>query len=164
MTGVVTILTCAPLLCRYRHAAVPGMISSNNSGNEQLKPRSSRSFFPDSMLLLGQDQYQSLINDWWALYRVTWSLLILYNRYGTSSQVWIMLYRASRDGYSAKHFHERCDEKGPTLALVKVIVFLQSDWLKYTVHWCSQPMVTCLVVTLIHHGPAVIRREDTLVQ
>ena len=70
MTGVVIALMCAPLICRYRHAAVPGMISSNNSGNEQLKPRSSRSFFPDSMLLLGQDQYQSLINDWWALYRV----------------------------------------------------------------------------------------------
>lgn len=97
------LLTMEQTLARYRHAAVPGMIPSNTSGNEQLKPRSSRSFFPDSMLLLGQDHYQSLINDW----------------YGTSSQVWIMLYRGSRDGYSAKQFHEKCDEKGPTLTLVK---------------------------------------------
>ena len=46
------------------------------------------------------------------------------NRYGTSSQVWIMLYRGSRDGYSAKQFHDKCDEKGPTLTLVKVISFV----------------------------------------
>ena len=41
MTGVVTALMCVPLICRFCHAAVPGMISSNSSGNEQLKPRSS---------------------------------------------------------------------------------------------------------------------------
>ena len=45
-----------------------------------------------------------------------------HNRYGTSSQVWIMLYRGSRDGFAARQFHEKCDEKGPTLTLVKVII------------------------------------------
>jgi len=106
------------ICCRYRHAAVPGM-APNTSGNEQLKPRSSRSFFPDSMLLLGQDQFQSTINEWWAS-NSTARVVMIHHRYGTSSQVWIMLYRGSRDGFSAKEFHDKCDEKGPTLTLVKV--------------------------------------------
>ena len=32
-----------------------------------------------------------------------------------------LLYRASRDGYKAKKFHEFCDKKGPTLTIVRVI-------------------------------------------
>jgi BTB/POZ domain-containing protein KCTD9 len=28
-----------------------------------------------------------------------------------------MLYRASRDGWTAKDFHSKCDGKGPTLSL-----------------------------------------------
>ncbi|EFC38782.1 predicted protein [Naegleria gruberi] len=30
-----------------------------------------------------------------------------------------LLYRATRDGFSAKNFHEKCDNKGPTLSLIK---------------------------------------------
>ena len=32
---------------------------------------------------------------------------------------WKLLYRASEHGYSAKSFHEYCDNKGPTLMVVK---------------------------------------------
>ena len=32
---------------------------------------------------------------------------------------WKLLYRASEHGYSAKSFHEYCDEKGPTLIVIK---------------------------------------------
>ena len=28
------------------------------------------------------------------------------------------LYRASRDGWTAKDFHSKCDGKGPTLSLI----------------------------------------------
>ena len=32
-----------------------------------------------------------------------------------------LIYRGSRDGWSAKdNFHQLCDEKGPTLVLIKV--------------------------------------------
>jgi hypothetical protein len=32
---------------------------------------------------------------------------------------WNLCYRASRDGMSAKDFHKHCDNKGPTVVLVK---------------------------------------------
>ena len=32
---------------------------------------------------------------------------------------WNLCYRASRDGWSAPHFHRHCDNKGPTVVLVK---------------------------------------------
>src|SRR6266498_6065658 len=32
---------------------------------------------------------------------------------------WKLLYRASRDGYTAHAFHSCCDNKGPTLTIVK---------------------------------------------
>jgi hypothetical protein len=32
---------------------------------------------------------------------------------------WNLCYRASRDGWSAKAFHRHCDNKGPTVVLVK---------------------------------------------
>ena len=30
-----------------------------------------------------------------------------------------LLYRASRDGWEGKHFHSKCDNKGPTLTVIK---------------------------------------------
>ena len=32
---------------------------------------------------------------------------------------WNLCYRASRDGWSAQDFHKHCDNKGPTVVLVK---------------------------------------------
>ena len=32
---------------------------------------------------------------------------------------WRLLFRASRDGFAAKNFHSKCDNKGPTLTIVK---------------------------------------------
>jgi len=32
-----------------------------------------------------------------------------------------ILYRASRDGKSAHDFHSKCDDKGPTLTIVRTI-------------------------------------------
>src|ERR1700761_845598 len=31
----------------------------------------------------------------------------------------VLLYRGSRDGFGASDFHKKCDEKGPTLVIVK---------------------------------------------
>jgi hypothetical protein len=32
---------------------------------------------------------------------------------------WNLCYRASRDGWSSQDFHKHCDNKGPTVVLVK---------------------------------------------
>ena len=32
---------------------------------------------------------------------------------------WNLCYRASRDGWNAQDFHRQCDNKGPTVVLVK---------------------------------------------
>ena len=31
----------------------------------------------------------------------------------------MLLYRASRDGWNSNHFHSKCDNKGPTLTVIK---------------------------------------------
>ena len=36
------------------------------------------------------------------------------------SHKWQLCYRASRDGWYAEDFHRKCDNKGPTVVLVKV--------------------------------------------
>ena len=37
---------------------------------------------------------------------------------------WRLCYRATRDGWSAKDFHACCDNKGPSVTLVKVGEFI----------------------------------------
>ena len=32
---------------------------------------------------------------------------------------WRLLFRASRDGFAASAFHSKCDNKGPTMTVVK---------------------------------------------
>jgi hypothetical protein len=33
---------------------------------------------------------------------------------------WNLCYRASRDGWGGQHFHQHCNNKGPTVVLIKV--------------------------------------------
>ena len=42
------------------------------------------------------------------------------HRYGNGRQSWRLLYRASRDGYSAEEFHKRCDGQSPTFVILMV--------------------------------------------
>ena len=37
-----------------------------------------------------------------------------------SEQDWKLCWRASQDGWAADTFHSLCDEKGPTITIVKV--------------------------------------------
>lgn len=41
-------------------------------------------------------------------------------RCDSPAQEWVLLYRGSRDGFHARTFHSCCDEKGPTVILVRV--------------------------------------------
>jgi len=39
--------------------------------------------------------------------------------YGVPNQQWKLLYKASRDGFSASTFHKLCDDKGATMTIIK---------------------------------------------
>ncbi|CAF3237045.1 unnamed protein product [Rotaria sp. Silwood2] len=39
--------------------------------------------------------------------------------YGKPDQQWELIYKASRDGYEAKHFHAKCNGKGPTMTILQ---------------------------------------------
>ena len=39
--------------------------------------------------------------------------------YGTRDQRWELIYKASRDGFDADAFHSHCDNKGPTMTIIR---------------------------------------------
>ncbi|CAF1172092.1 unnamed protein product [Didymodactylos carnosus] len=39
--------------------------------------------------------------------------------YGKSNQRWQLIYRASRDGFGAKDFHDRCNDQGATVTVIR---------------------------------------------
>jgi len=38
---------------------------------------------------------------------------------GTPNQQWTLLYKATRDGFDTDHFHNACNNKGPTCTVIK---------------------------------------------
>ncbi len=56
-------------------------------------------FLPDTQIV--NKQYDSYLREWVGNYK------------------WKLIYRASEHGYTAKSFHEYCDDKGPTLIVIK---------------------------------------------
>ena len=56
-------------------------------------------FLPNTQLV--NQQYDAKLREWVGDYK------------------WKLLYRASEHGYSAKSFHECCDDQGPTLVIIK---------------------------------------------
>ena len=57
-------------------------------------------FLPDTQLV--NQQYDTKLREWLG-----------------SDYKWRLLYRASEHGYTAESFHEYCDNKGPTLIVIK---------------------------------------------
>jgi hypothetical protein len=51
---------------------------------------------------------------------------------------WNLCYRASRDGWSAQDFHKHCDNKGPTVVLVKANDCIFGGYTDQ--HWVSPGM------------------------
>ena len=39
--------------------------------------------------------------------------------YGNNEQKWELIYKASRDGFGANTFHSRCNNKGPTMTIIR---------------------------------------------
>lgn len=64
---------------------------------------------------------------------------------------WHLLFRASRDGFTAQAFHSKCDNKGPTVTIVKSGTnifggFTENSWNSQgNFHHCSQSFLYSLV-------------------
>ena len=88
---------------RYRFAAVPGHFK--RAEDPRLRPRASHKLFHNTSLL-SKDRlkFQTVLNVW----------------FGNEQQEWQLLYRASKDGFSATSFHTKCDGHSPTLTVVLV--------------------------------------------
>lgn len=87
---------------RYRFAALPNKFAHSNDDHRR-QPRIMDRLFHESHLLTGSNlQYQRVLNEW----------------YGSSKQVWKLIYRASLHGFSASTFHEHCDNHSPTFVIV----------------------------------------------
>ncbi|XP_068752362.1 serine-enriched protein-like [Montipora capricornis] len=86
---------------RYRFAAVPTHFRKTE--DPRLQPRASQKLFHNT-ILLSKDclRFQHTLNAW----------------FGNEQQEWQLLYRASKDGFSAAAFHEKCDGHSPTLTVV----------------------------------------------
>ena len=59
---------------------------------------------------------------------------------------WKLLYRASEHGYSAESFHEYCDDKGPTLIVIKS----SGGWIfgGYTTQSWSEEGI-CIIICIV---------------
>ena len=59
-------------------------------------------YFEESWILTNEE-HRSVLNGWLSLQEGKWKLL----------------FRGSRDGFQAETFHSKCDNKGPTVTIVK---------------------------------------------
>lgn len=86
---------------RYRFAAVPTHF--RKAEDPRLRPRASQKLFHNTSLLSKEClKFQHTLNVW----------------FGNEHQEWQMLYRASKDGFSAVAFHTKCDGHSPTITVV----------------------------------------------
>ena len=75
-------------------------IKLNDEGKKEIRRCFDSRFLRGSMILL-DNQYDAKLREWCGDYK------------------WKLLYRGSEHGYTAKSFHEYCDDKGPTLVIIK---------------------------------------------
>ena len=67
---------------------------------EELKPKAPKNF--EESVILTNEEHRSKLNGWLPQY-----------------DKWHLLFRASRDGFTTQAFHTKCDNKGPTVTIVK---------------------------------------------
>lgn len=88
---------------RYRFAAVPTRFSA--SVDPRLIPRVSSKLYHGSTILgKNKIKLQKILNGW----------------YGNENQEWQLLYKASKENFSATAFHKKCDGQSPTMTVVMV--------------------------------------------
>ena len=67
---------------------------------DELKPKAPNNF--EESGILTNEEHRSKLNGWLPPY-----------------DKWHLLFRGSRDGFTAQAFHAKCDDKGPTVTIVK---------------------------------------------
>ena len=67
---------------------------------DELKPKAPKNF--EESVILTNEEHRSKLNGWLPQY-----------------DKWHLLFRGSRDGFTAHAFHTKCDNKGPTVTIVK---------------------------------------------
>lgn len=86
---------------RYRFAAVPTHF--RKAEDPRLRPRASQKLFHGTTLLTKDClKFQNILNAW----------------FGNEYQEWQLLYKASKEGFSAVAFHKKCDGHSPTFTVV----------------------------------------------
>ena len=90
-------VVCKELLREAKFYQIQGILA-------ELTPKPKPKLFHESVIL-SEEQQQKL---------VTW----LGDSPQSTESTCSLLYRASRDGWTASNFHERCDNKGPTVTVV----------------------------------------------
>ena len=68
---------------------------------DELKPKTLKHF--EESVILTNENHRSVLKDWLP----------------SQDGKWGLLFRASRDGFAAAAFHFKCDNKGPTVTIVK---------------------------------------------
>lgn len=107
--GKVYIILCFYVV-RYRFAAVPTRF--RKAEDPRLRPRASQKLFHNTILLAKDNlKFQTVLNVW----------------FGNDQQEWQLLYRASKDGFSAAAFHTKCDGHSPTFTVILVSTGLTQD-------------------------------------
>ena len=75
---------------------------------------------------------------------------------------WNLCYRASRDGWSAQDFHRQCDNKGPTVVLVKANDYIFGGYTDQ--NWNSGMygnLISFLSVSLVMLGMGLLLRSKS---
>jgi len=79
--------------------------------------------------------------------------------YGIKDQQWKLLYKATRDGFSVATFHKLCDDKGPTMTVIKSSEgwlfggFTTQSW-RGAPTWRADPQAFIFTLTNPHNIPA----------
>ncbi|KAL9954732.1 hypothetical protein ACROYT_G042305 [Oculina patagonica] len=86
--------------------------------------------------ILTDEKHQSILNSWLQVKEGKWRLL----------------FRASRDGFAARNFHTKCDNKGPTVTIVKsgnniFGGFTDVSWASDRITWitCTQAFLFSII-------------------
>lgn len=106
LTDIIELFEIVPqwlLLEAYRHIAVPTRGHSKRTQKRKGLYEQLIDAFGGSTIL--NQYHKQTLNSWCDSSK------------DNKKQKWTLLYKASRDGFDAKIFHEKCDDKGPTIVV-----------------------------------------------
>ena len=99
--------------------------------------------FKDSTILSAEHK-QVFVNDW------------LKEKLKSGQSDFVLIYRASRDGWSSTDFHTHCDNKGPTVSVVKRGNYIFGGYTEQSWNgkcfWITTPSVSSIFAIFLDPG------------